>query len=240
LKQIIEYRFNISDHALITTLKALSWSARNDTHISIYVLEDENALDEPLDLLRYPHRGIKVQVSSLLATLRQQLTNKPLKKVSASFKKKVQYLKSNQTTQVFQWILIEYMNQQGLRGSYVDKETKLPLGDHPASEFADDAEDQYTLYGNNEHHDELYQFIQICDTIQAILRSFQKKHFQQICLQVDMPDKLWDCWGTYREPFVHKAKILQVFNEIASSSKQAIQAIIQIDGLQKKLYNCIE
>ena len=32
----------------------------------------------------------------------------------------------------------------------------------------------------------------------------------------------------------------KAYNEIASNSKQAIQAIIQIDGLQKKLYNCIE
>ena len=89
LKQISDYRFSISDHALITTLKALSWSARNDTFVSAYILEDENALNELFDLLRYPHRGIKVQVSSLLATLRQQITIKMPKKASASFKKRV-------------------------------------------------------------------------------------------------------------------------------------------------------
>lgn len=43
------------------------------------------------------------------------------------------------------------MNQSGLRGSYVDKETKQPLGDHvPSTEFMDD-EDSFLLFGNNEH-----------------------------------------------------------------------------------------
>lgn len=42
------------------------------------------------------------------------------------------------------------MNQSGLRGSYVDKDTKQPLGDQVAAEFMDD-EDSFLLFGNNEH-----------------------------------------------------------------------------------------
>ena len=51
---------NISDHSLIVTLKALSWAAKNDPVVCMHILDYDGAINELLDYLRYPHRGIKV------------------------------------------------------------------------------------------------------------------------------------------------------------------------------------
>ncbi len=60
LVQIIKNRSKISDHALIVTLKALSWAAKNDPVVCMHILDYDGAINELLDYLRYPHRGIKV------------------------------------------------------------------------------------------------------------------------------------------------------------------------------------
>ena len=60
LNLIIHVRLNISDQALIMSLKALSWAARNDSIVCHYILSYDKALDELLDFLRYPHKGIKI------------------------------------------------------------------------------------------------------------------------------------------------------------------------------------
>ena len=60
LNQIINVRLNISDQALIQSLRALSWAARNDAVVCAYILTYDRALDELLDFLRYPHKGIKI------------------------------------------------------------------------------------------------------------------------------------------------------------------------------------
>ena len=66
-------RLSISDHSLIQALKALSWAAKNDLKVCEYILSYDRALDELLDFLKYPHKGIKIQVSSLLASLRKSI-----------------------------------------------------------------------------------------------------------------------------------------------------------------------
>ena len=45
---------------MIVTLKALTWAAKNDGLVCTHILDYEGAIDELLDYLRYPHRGIKI------------------------------------------------------------------------------------------------------------------------------------------------------------------------------------
>lgn len=72
-----------------------------------------------------------------------------------------------------------------------------------------------------------------------ILKSFSKANLQQVCLQIEMPERLWACWGTYRE-CVHRAKIFQVMKEIAKECKQAIATIVRLDDFQQALFDCID
>lgn len=73
-------------------------------------------------------------------------------------------------------------------------------------------EDCYSQLGYGDPS--INNFILVCDTVKSILECTRKNHFQALCIQVDMPEKLWSCWGTY-DHLVHKTKILQVINAIA-------------------------
>lgn len=109
LGQIIENRMNISDFCLISSLKALALAARESSKVCEVILGYDHALDELFDYLKYPHKGIKIQVSSLLATLRVNASQ--IYNPDAYVQYNVKFLRSSQTKQIYQWILIEMMNQ---------------------------------------------------------------------------------------------------------------------------------
>ena len=62
-------RMNISDATLIGGLKALAYAVDDDPVICQQVLACPHSLNELFDFLNYPHKGIKIQVSSILASL---------------------------------------------------------------------------------------------------------------------------------------------------------------------------
>jgi hypothetical protein len=71
LTELIHERMNISDATLIGCLKAIALAVENDQTICDQVLEFDGALNELFAYLNYPHKGIKIQVSSILSTLRK-------------------------------------------------------------------------------------------------------------------------------------------------------------------------
>lgn len=222
LLRIIEHRRNLSDHALLMLLKALSYAAKDNREISTLIVEYPSALQELFDYLQYPQMDVKVQVSSLLATLRKQMASKSAKKLTPLLKRKSQLMKSQQFLQAFQWILIQFVNMPDLKGTHGQELQVL-------------AKDQDSEADQVQSNDpSLNQFIQVCDTIQDILKVNRKANLQNICIQVDMPEKFWSCLGTYKS-IVHKTKILQVMNAIAFNNKLMAKAIINTDGLQMSM-----
>lgn len=86
-------------------------------------------------------------------------------------------------------------------------------------------------------------FMLVCETIQDILNCPRRQHYQSLCSQVDIPSKLWSCWGTY-DHVVHKTKILEVINAIVIENRTLIKAICKDNESQKsileELIKCIE
>jgi hypothetical protein len=79
LHQLICNRQNISDQSLIVFLKTLalvvrdSSASKQEPHsqaITLKILGYPQAVNSLFELLKYPHKGIKIHVSSLLASLR--------------------------------------------------------------------------------------------------------------------------------------------------------------------------
>lgn len=87
---------NISDTLLLTSLRLLCWAARGSKEVVKTLLAHDGALQELLDYLRYPHRGIKVQVTGLLAEVRAKIGSKGVLR---------------QSKEIFQWVLVEFVNQ---------------------------------------------------------------------------------------------------------------------------------
>lgn len=54
-----------------------------------------------------------------------------------------------------------------------------------------------------------------------------------------MPEKLWLCWGTYKE-CVHRAKIFQVLKEISNAHPAAIERVVRLDDFQQLVYDSIK
>ena len=54
-----------------------------------------------------------------------------------------------------------------------------------------------------------------------------------------MPEKLWQCWGTYKE-CVHRAKIFQVLKEISNAHRASIERVVRLDDFQQVIYDSIK
>lgn len=69
LDYLIKMRYQISDATLIGSLKALAYSCQDDVLVCQQILSKDSSLYELFDYLNYPHKGIKIQVSSILSSL---------------------------------------------------------------------------------------------------------------------------------------------------------------------------
>lgn len=110
---LIRYRYCISDSTLIAILKSLAYLAQDDQVICQQILSTDSSLNELFDYLNYPHKGIKVQVSSILASLLKNSESlKSMAKVgeNENLLTNIRELHSSNTVYIFHNILIELMN----------------------------------------------------------------------------------------------------------------------------------
>lgn len=75
-------------------MKALAYAARGNSSIAMSILEFPNVLEELVECLYHPYIEVKIQVSSLIASLRKHIAAKSSKKLSASLRRKLLQMKS--------------------------------------------------------------------------------------------------------------------------------------------------
>lgn len=143
--------------------------------------------------MNYPHKGIKVQVSSILASIlknSEHVKNMQKTPENEFLIDNVKELNSSNCSHTFHHILVELINQN-LGGLTNESYNKLIDENSPFLQ------------------DELNSFTQILDTVLKLvsLPKSQKK-FQQICRQIGMVERLWSSWK------VNPSKVAETFTQL--------------------------